>query len=90
MAGANGTFLFTLVERVDRFDEKYMFAALPFFNAVLFVREEPLGDDGVRRWRAELKPYRPQAEGSNATNANDGEAAHWPEVSKRLDRRGKR
>ena len=88
MSGSNGTFNFVLIEKVDRFGDRYMFAALKLFNAVLFVRPEPESSDGITRWRCELKPYTPSNQATNAETTTD--EAPWIEEHRHKQERKRR
>jgi len=71
----NGEFSFTLKEKTDRNKQRYLFGGIHLINCVLFVRPAGTGPDGLPRWQAVLKPYRPQ----EAVQDPDPDAAAWEE-----------
>lgn len=68
---------FTLEERRDRNGDTYLFAALPLFNAVMFLRPPRTG--GVR-WEGVIKPYRPRQIAADESGGYD-----WPQDDESLD-----
>ena len=54
---ANGELHFTLLEKVDRNGETYLFAGVKIFNSVLFIRKDIAVHGRPQRWKAILKPY---------------------------------
>ena len=54
---ATGEFHFTLLERIDRHGDTYLFAGVKLLNAVIFIRRDIKIEGRPQRWKAIIKPY---------------------------------
>ena len=68
---SSGEFHFTLLERIDRHGEKYLFAGMKLLNAVIFIRRDIKVEGRPQRWKAVMKPYEKPEGGEDDINWHD-------------------